>query len=197
MSEFESYQNPLNTRYASAEMSRIWSSQTRHATWRRLWVALAESQQELGLEISDEQVASLREAIDDIDFDVAAGYERDLRHDVMAHVHAYGDRCPEARGIIHLGATSCFVTDNTDLLLLGQALELIRDLSRSRFVRGDCLAQLFSPERFCSRSRWFGFASWHCLPSETVTCPAWASLTCNRPNRRPLASERHCGATTW
>jgi len=127
MSEFESYQNPLNTRYASAEMSRIWSSQIRHATWRRLWVALAESQQELGLEISDEQLASLREAIDDIDFEVAAGYERDLRHDVMAHVHAYGDRCPEARGIIHLGATSCFVTDNTDLLLLGQALELIRD----------------------------------------------------------------------
>ncbi|GIT29301.1 MAG: hypothetical protein Ct9H300mP1_13470 [Planctomycetaceae bacterium] len=76
MSEFESYQNPLNTRYASAEMSRIWSSQIRHATWRRLWVALAESQQELGLEISDEQLASLREAIDDIDFEVAAGYER-------------------------------------------------------------------------------------------------------------------------
>jgi len=90
-------------------------------------VALAESQQELGLEITDEQLGSLREAIEDIDFEVVAGYERDLRHDVMAHVHAYGDRCPEARGIIHLGATSCFVTDNTDLLLLRQSLELVRD----------------------------------------------------------------------
>ena len=127
MSEYESYQNPLITRYASTEMSRAWSSQARHATWRRLWVALAESQQELGLEISDDQLASLREAIDDIDFDVAAAYERDLRHDVMAHVHAYGDRCPAARGIIHLGATSCFVTDNADLILLRQSLELVRD----------------------------------------------------------------------
>ena len=127
MSDFESYQNPLVTRYASKEMSRTWSSQARHAMWRRLWVALAESQQELGLEITDEQLGSLREAIEDIDFEVVAGYEHDLRHDVMAHVHAYGDRCPEARGIIHLGATSCFVTDNTDLLLLRQSLELVRD----------------------------------------------------------------------
>ena len=134
MSDFESYQNPLITRYASKEMSRTWSSQTRHATWRRLWVALAESQQELGLEITDEQLGSLREAIEDIDFEVVAGYERELRHDVMAHVHAYGDRCPAARGIIHLGATSCFVTDNTDLLLgriegwlVPEALALVRD----------------------------------------------------------------------
>ncbi len=127
MSEFESYQNPLITRYASTEMSRTWSSQTRHATWRRLWVALAESQQELGLDVTDDQLASMRAAVEDIDFEVAANYERDLRHDVMAHVHAYGDQCPEARGIIHLGATSCFVTDNTDLLLLVESLELVRD----------------------------------------------------------------------
>ncbi len=127
MSEYESYQNPLITRYASAKMSRIWSSQERHATWRRMWVALAESQQQLGLEISDEQLNQLRSGVNDIDFDVAAAYERDLRHDVMAHVHAYGDLCPDARGIIHLGATSCFVTDNTDLILLRQAMELVRD----------------------------------------------------------------------
>jgi adenylosuccinate lyase len=127
MSDFESYQNPLITRYASAQMSRTWSDQTRHSTWRKLWLALAEAQQQLGLEISDGQLSSLRDATDDIDFEVVAGHERDLRHDVMAHVHAYGDRCPEARGIIHLGATSCFVTDNTDLLLLRQSMELIRD----------------------------------------------------------------------
>ncbi|MFP6704113.1 MAG: adenylosuccinate lyase, partial [Planctomycetaceae bacterium] len=95
MPDFESYQNPLITRYASAQMSRTWSDQTRHSTWRKLWLALAEAQQQLGLEISDEQLSSLRDATDDIDFEVVAGYERDLRHDVMAHVHAYGDRCPE------------------------------------------------------------------------------------------------------
>lgn len=125
-SEYE-YQNPLIARYASGEMSRLWSPQVRHVTWRRLWVALAEAQRELGLEITAEQVEQLAEAVEDIDFEVVDAYERELRHDVMAHVHAYGDRCPDARGIIHLGATSCFVTDNTDLLLMRDALQLVRD----------------------------------------------------------------------
>lgn len=88
----EIYQNPLNTRYASAEMSHIWSSQTKHSTWRRLWVALAESERELGLDISDTQVEAMRRNVDDIDFDAAAQYEKKLRHDVMAHVHAFGDQ---------------------------------------------------------------------------------------------------------
>jgi adenylosuccinate lyase len=99
------YSNPLISRYASREMARLWSPQRRIATWRRMWVALAESEKELGLNISDEQINQLKANIDNIDFEAASGYERDLRHDVMAHVHAYGDVCPDARGIIHLGAT--------------------------------------------------------------------------------------------
>ncbi len=121
------YDNPLITRYASRDMSRLWGPQRKFSTWRRLWVALAEAEAELGLPITPEQIDELRAHVDDIDFAAAERYEKRLRHDVMAHVHAYGDACPEARPIIHLGATSCYVTDNTDLLLLGQSLELVRD----------------------------------------------------------------------
>lgn len=121
----EQYQNPLISRYASKEMSRLWSPQSIHSTWRRLWVVLAEAERELGLSISSEQVESLRGAVDSIDFARAAQFERELRHDVMAHVHTYGEQCPTARGIIHLGATSCYVTDNTDLILFRASLELI------------------------------------------------------------------------
>ena len=99
-------------------MATLWGAQRKFSTWRRLWVALAEAEAELGLPISAEQIAQLKSKIDDIDFEAAAAHERRLRHDVMAHVHTFGDACPDARGIIHLGATSCFVTDNTDLLLL-------------------------------------------------------------------------------
>ncbi|MFP6619748.1 MAG: adenylosuccinate lyase [Pirellulaceae bacterium] len=125
MSE-DRYQNPLTARYASDEMSQLWSPQRKFSTWRRMWIALAESQQALGLDISDAQLDELRSHADQIDFEAASEYERKLRHDVMAHVHAYADVCPKARPIIHLGATSCFVTDNTDLILLREALELIR-----------------------------------------------------------------------
>jgi adenylosuccinate lyase len=121
----ETYENPLITRYASREMALLWGDPRKFGTWRRLWVALAEAEAELGLQITPEQVAELRSAVDDIDFDAANKYERELRHDVMAHVHAYGDRCPTARPIIHLGATSCYVTDNTDLILMREALRLI------------------------------------------------------------------------
>jgi adenylosuccinate lyase len=121
------YSNPLISRYASREMAQLWSPQRRIETWRRMWVALAESEKELGLNISDEQINQLKANIENIDFEAAAGYERDLRHDVMAHVHAYGDVCPDARGIIHLGATSCYVTDNADLVLLREGLELVRN----------------------------------------------------------------------
>jgi adenylosuccinate lyase len=120
------YENPLITRYASRDMCQLWGAQRKFSTWRRLWVALAEAQQELGLPISDQQLDELRQHVDDIDFEAAAGYERRLRHDVMAHVHAYGDACPAARPIIHWGATSCFVTDNTDLILLREAIQMIR-----------------------------------------------------------------------
>lgn len=136
--QHQHYDNPLIGRYASDEMSQIWSPQRKCSTWRRLWVALAEAEAELGLPITAEQIAQLRAHLDDIDFGAAARYERRLRHDVMAHVHAYGDVCPDARPIIHLGATSCYVTDNTDLLLLRDSLELVRDR-----VAGviDCLAE--------------------------------------------------------
>ncbi|HUY92393.1 MAG TPA: adenylosuccinate lyase [Pirellulales bacterium] len=123
----ELYDNPLIARYASQEMSRLWGPERKFQTWRRLWIALAEAEAELGLPITAEQIAELKAHVEDIDWQAAARYERKLRHDVMAHVHAYGDVCPLARGIIHLGATSCYVTDNTDLLLIRESLELIRD----------------------------------------------------------------------
>ena len=121
------YENPLVTRYASRAMSELWSAERKFSTWRRLWVALAEAEAELGLPITPEQIAQLKAHVGDVDFEAAAGYEQKLRHDVMAHVYAYGDVCPDARAIIHLGATSAFVTDNTDLILLREALEMVRD----------------------------------------------------------------------
>ncbi|HPM79782.1 MAG TPA: adenylosuccinate lyase [Candidatus Anammoximicrobium sp.] len=121
----DQYENPLIVRYASREMSRLWSDDKKFGTWRRLWVALAEAEQELGLAISDEQIAELRAHVDDIDYDAANRYERQVRHDVMAHVHAYRDVCPLAGPIIHLGATSCYVTDNTDLMLFRESLRLV------------------------------------------------------------------------
>ncbi|MCA9212085.1 MAG: adenylosuccinate lyase [Planctomycetales bacterium] len=122
----DQYENPLISRYASQEMSYLWSSDKKFQTWRQLWVALADSQRELGLNITEQQVQQLRDNIQNIDFAAAARHEKELRHDVMAHVHAYRDVCPEAGGIIHLGATSCFVTDNTDLLLLRESLLLVQ-----------------------------------------------------------------------
>ena len=120
------YENPLISRYASVEMAELFSPQRKFSTWRRIWIALAQAQQELGLGVTTEQIAQLQEHVDSIDFDTARQYEKKLRHDVMAHVHAYGDVCPDARPIIHLGATSCFVTDNTDLIILREALVAVR-----------------------------------------------------------------------
>ncbi|MFC1806292.1 lyase family protein, partial [Planctomycetota bacterium] len=122
----DEYVNPLVTRYASRAMSAVFSPQRKHSTWRRLWLALAEAEHELGLPITKAQLAELRKHLDDIDFKAAARYEKQLRHDVMAHVHAFGDQCPKARPIIHLGATSCFVTDNADLIQIRDGLELLR-----------------------------------------------------------------------
>lgn len=119
------YQSPLATRYSSPQMQAIWSPKRKFSTWRRLWLALAESQQQLGLHITDSQLQELRSHIDDIDFEAAKKYESELRHDVMAHIHALGDVAPNARPIIHLGATSQFVGCNTDLILLRESLELI------------------------------------------------------------------------
>lgn len=120
------YENPLITRYASREMAGIWSAQTKHSTWRRLWLALAESEQELGLPITDEQLSDMSATVNDIDFDLAAKFELERRHDVMAHVETWGTQCPAAKPIIHLGATSCFVTDNSELLQIKQSLLVVR-----------------------------------------------------------------------
>ncbi|MEW4488190.1 adenylosuccinate lyase [Thalassoglobus sp. JC818] len=170
MSQHELYQNPLNTRYASAAMSGIWSAQTKHSTWRKLWIALAEAQQELGLEITDTQLAELKQHVDNIDFEAAARYEKQFRHDVMAHVHAYKDVCPTAGGILHLGATSCFVTDNSELIQIRSSLELIR----KRLVRViDALAT------FCNEYRdlpCLGLT--HLQPAQPTTVGKRATLWC-------------------
>lgn len=120
------YISPLGQRYASEEMQRIFSNDKKFRTWRRLWIALAESEKELGLAITQEQIDELKAHAEDINYDVAREREKIVRHDVMSHVYAYGQQCPNAKGIIHLGATSCFVGDNTDLIVMYEALELVK-----------------------------------------------------------------------
>lgn len=124
MNEF--YVSPLSERYAGKEMKELFSPLTKFRTWRRLWIALAESEKELGLSITDEQINELKKFKDDINFEDAKAREKEVRHDVMSHVYAYGLQCPAAKGIIHLGATSCFVGDNTDIILMSEGLKLIR-----------------------------------------------------------------------
>ncbi len=178
MSETLTFDNPLVTRYASREMAELWGPQRKFSTWRRLWVALAEAEHELGLCADDGvtpriragQLAELRAHTDDIDFARAAEHERRLRHDVMAHIHTYGEVCPTARDVIHLGATSCYVTDNTDLLLMRDGLRLLRD----RLVGViDALA------RFAQRWRdlpTLGFT--HFQPAQLTTVGKRACLWC-------------------
>ena len=120
------YESPLNSRYASEQMKYIFSPDFKFRTWRRLWIALAESEKELGLNITDEQIAELKAHADDINYDVAAAREKEVRHDVMSHVYAYGVLCPKAKPIIHPGATSCYVGDNTDVITMREAMLLIR-----------------------------------------------------------------------
>lgn len=120
------YQSPLSERYASKEMQYIFSPDRKFKTWRKLWVALAEVEKELGLPITEEQIEELKAHQDDINYDVAIQREKEVRHDVMSHVYAYGVQCPKAKGIIHLGATSCYVGDNTDLIVMTEALKLVR-----------------------------------------------------------------------
>ena len=164
------YENPLIKRYASRPMAELWSEQRKHSTWRRLWVALAEAERELGIEISESQISELKSAADDIDFTLAAKYEKELRHDVMAHVHTFGDRCPSARGIIHLGATSCYVTDNTDLILMREALQL---------VQAKLVAVIDELAKFAAKYRelpCLGFT--HLQPAQPTTVGKRATLWC-------------------
>ena len=120
------YQSPLSERYASKEMQYIFSPDMKFRTWRRLWIALAETEKELGLNITKEQIDELKAHVDDINYDVAKEREKQVRHDVMSHVYAYGVQCPKAKGIIHLGATSCYVGDNTDIIVMTEALKLVK-----------------------------------------------------------------------
>ena len=166
-----SYDNPLVSRYASREMSELWGPQRRFATWRRLWLALAEAQAELGLKVSAGQLAEMRAHLEDFDLGRAAELETRLRHDVMAHVHHYGEQCPGARPIIHWGATSAFVTDNTDLILIRRSLEWIR-----RYLVGaiDALAT------FATRYRKLACLGWtHLQPAQLTTVGKRAALWCH------------------
>ena len=121
----KTYQSPLAERYASSEMLHVFSPQFKYSTWRKLWVALAQAQQALGLDITKDQITKLNKHVNDIDFALAERYEKKFKHDVVAHIHTYGDQCPSARPIIHLGATSCYVTDNTDIIQMREALQIL------------------------------------------------------------------------
>ena len=123
---YDIYQSPLSERYASKEMQYIFSPDMKFRTWRKLWIALAETEKELGLNITDEQIEELKSHADDINYEVAKEREKIVRHDVMSHVYAYGQQCPKAKGIIHLGATSCYVGDNTDIIIMSEALKLVK-----------------------------------------------------------------------
>ena len=120
------YISPFSTRYASDEMQYTFSDDNKFRTWRRLWIALAKAEQKQGLDITDEQIAELEAHKDDINYEEATAREKLVRHDVMSHVYAYGQQCPKAAGIIHLGATSCYVGDNTDIIIMTEAMKIVR-----------------------------------------------------------------------
>ena len=126
MAQHDRYISPFSTRYASDEMQYIFSDDNKFRTWRKLWIALAKAEQKQGLAITDEQLAELEAHKDDINYEDAIAREKLVRHDVMSHVYAYGLQCPKAKGIIHLGATSCYVGDNTDVIVMREALQLVR-----------------------------------------------------------------------
>ena len=162
------YTSPFSSRYASQYMSELFSAQTRIETWRRLWVELARAESELGLPITSEQVASLEAHISDIDFDYAAVKEKEFKHDVMAHIHAYGAVAPEAAGIIHLGATSCYVTDNADLILYRDAL---------LYIRGELLKVIANLADFAEQYKAMPALGYtHYQPAQLVTVGKRASL---------------------
>lgn len=162
------YESPLNSRYASKEMQYLFSPDMKFKTWRKLWIALAQTEKELGLDITDEQIEQMQQFADDINYEVAEKREAEVRHDVMAHVYAYGEQCPLAKGIIHLGATSCYVGDNTDLIVMREALKLIRK---------DLVATISRLADFADRYKelpTLGFT--HFQPAQTVTVGKRASL---------------------
>ncbi len=174
MSQHDRYISPFSTRYASDEMQYIFSDDNKFRTWRRLWVALARAEMEQGLtNITPDMVAELEAHVDDINYEVAIEREKLVRHDVMSHVYAYGQQCPKAAGIIHLGATSCYVGDNTDIIVMRQGLELVR----KKLI--GVLAKLAAS------------------PRNTRICPAWPTPTASPHSPPPWASAPPCGPTSW
>ncbi len=168
MTTADQYNSPLAQRYASRAMLELWSARTRHGLWRRLWLTLAEAQRELGIDLPEEALSQMRSALDDIDFDAVAAYERRFRHDVMAHIYAFADVAPAAKPFIHLGATSAFVTDNADLVLMRRGLELLR---------GKTIASLGALATFARRWRaepTLGYT--HLQPAQLTTVGKRAAL---------------------
>ena len=165
------YVSPLSERYASPAMQEIFSPDRKFRTWRRLWIALAEAERELGLPITEEQIEELRAHAADINYEDAQRREKEVRHDVMSHVYAYGLQCPKAKGIIHLGATSCYVGDNTDLILMRDALDLIR----SKLL--NCIAHLADFAEKYKDLPTLGFT--HFQPAQPTTVGKRATLWLN------------------
>ena len=164
----ERYQSPLGTRYASPAMQTLWGEARRIGLWRRLWLALAESQHDLGLPIPEEALAELRAHLDDADLAAAARYERRFRHDVMAHIHAFGDQASAARPYLHLGATSAFVTDNADVIVMREGL---------RLLVGRLLAVLAALEQFARRHAALPCLAYtHFQPAQLTTVGKRATL---------------------
>ena len=168
MTDRDHYSSPLAERYASKAMLELWSHQTRYGLWRRLWLALAEAERELGVDIPAEAVEQMRAHLDDIDFNNVAGYEKEFRHDVMAHVHAFGDVAPAAKKVIHYGATSAYVTDNADVILMRRGMQILRD----RIV--DALRSLASFAREWKNEPTLG--STHLQPAQPTTVGKRATL---------------------
>lgn len=150
------YISPFSTRYASDEMQYTFSDDNKFRTWRRLWIALAKAEQKQGLDITDEQIAELEAHKDDINYEEATAREKLVRHDVMSHVYAYGLQCPKAKGIIHLGATSCYVGDNTDVIIMREGLQL---------VRKKLIGRAGQPGRFCRAVQGYALPGLHPLPA--------------------------------
>ena len=164
----DKYESPLSSRYASEYMLKLFSSDTRYQTWRRLWVSLAKAEMKLGLPITKEQIAELEEHIEDIDYNVVSQREREVRHDVMAHVYAYGKEAPKAAGIIHLGATSCYVTDNADLVIYRDAL---------MYLRGELLKVIANLSDFAGKYKALPTLGYtHYQPAQLVTVGKRATL---------------------
>ena len=181
---YTGYTSPLSQRYASKEMQYIFSQEKKFRTWRKLWIALAETEKELGLNITEDQIEELKRYADDVNYEVAEEREKVVRHDVMSHVYAYGVQCPKAKGIIHLGATSCYVGDNTDIILMTEALKLVRKKLLNVIAELAALpsAEFLRAFAFCAFSRSLAlFSASLRLASASFAFASHSASTASRP----------------